>query len=306
MIEMDADAAAVLVLLGKSATSGVDPGVDQRRRAFADAQRMLAAPGMGRPFDGRISDDAVDGHVGCVPIRRYEPTGSDPGNGVVYFHGGGWVLGDLDTGDPFARLLATRLRATVISVDYRLAPEHPFPAGLDDCLLVARAARAEFTRRCALVGDSAGGNLALAVALSSFGTSQFDAQLLLYPCLDASMAGPSYEVRATGSGLTREDMRFFWAAYAGEAAPRTELLSPGAATDLSGLPPTIIASAGFDVLHDENRLFARRLGAAGVSTHELVSPTLPHGFIETIERVPAARQATLEAVRLLRTLLRSS
>ena len=161
---------------------------------------------------------------------------------------------------------------------------------------MARAARDEFRLWCALVGDSAGGNLALGVSLGLAETVPFDAQLLFFPCLDASMREPSYARRASGFGLTREQMRSFWAAYAGPSSSEDPLLSPARASDLSRLPSTILVSAGFDVLYDENSAFGRRLHGAGVPLTELPSPSLPHGFIETIEFVPAARAATVDAL----------
>jgi acetyl esterase len=199
--------------------------------------------------------------------------------------------------------VARTLALTVVSVDYRRAPEHAYPAALEDSRRVAESLRGEFDVWCALAGDSAGGNLAAAVTLSPTGDRGFDALLLLYPCLDASMSEKSYETYAEGYGLTREAMEYYWRAYGGTQVPTDPLLSPQAVDSVSAFPPTVLALAGFDVLFDEGQKLARRLLAADVRLTYLPYLSLPHGFIELVDRVSAAREAVAQILAGLTALV---
>ncbi len=305
-----------------NATTAIDPQAATQLRLIADfmlgeadadieAQRQKAKALIGQMshhqshgFEGEITNAVVNDGKTVVPVRRYVPANAASAAGIVYFHGGGWVFGGLDTGERFARALARTTGVTVVSVDYRRAPEHAYPAALVDCLVVANSAFTEFGRWCAVVGDSAGGNLAAAVTVALAGTDRaFGAQLLLYPCLDASMSGASYQEFADGYGLTRDTMQYYWNAYAGDRPRNDSLLSPLAAKSLGGLPTTIIVAAGFDVLRDEGVRFAQRLVASSIPTVYLPFATLPHGFIDLVDQVDAARQGLGEVLSIFKTLL---
>lgn len=232
---------------------------------------------------GAVAADTIAG----VPVRIYTPRSVRVAPTVAYFHGGGWVIGDLDTHDPIARLLCDRLGATVVSVDYPLAPEHPYPEPLEACTDVVEAL-AE-SGPVAVAGDSAGGNLATAVCLR---TPSVTAQLLLYPCLDVTMSRPSYEENAEGYGLTARSMAWFWEQYG--VSDQDQLASPLAAADLASSPPAVIVTAGYDPLRDEGDEYAESLAAAGVPVTHLRYPTLHHSFFAVGALVPAAAEAIEE------------
>jgi acetyl esterase len=244
-----------------------------------------------------------------VPIRQYNPAadGIDPSRVIVYVHGGGWTVGDLDSGDHFARTLAGGLGATVVSVGYRLAPEHPFPAAFNDCAAVVRSVRdAHPGARLAVAGDSAGGNLAAAIAARGRTDEHLrvEGQLLVYPALDPRQQHASHAQFADGYLLTRSDVAFYWDNYLPSVADRFDpRAAPVAITDLAGLPPTVIATAGFDPLHDEGRQYAQRLIEANVPTVYLPFPRLTHGFLDMTGRVPAAQRAADTVVQSLNLLL---
>lgn len=243
---------------------------------------------------GSVLDDTVAG----VPVRVYIPRTVTVDSTVAYFHGGGWVIGDLDTHDPIARLLCDRLGARVVSVDYPLAPEHPYPEPLDACTDVVEALAERGP--VAVAGDSAGGNLATAVCLR---TPAVTAQLLLYPCLDVTMSRPSYEENAEGYGLTASSMAWFWAQYA--VSDADQLASPLAAADVTAAPPAVVATAGYDVLRDEGDDYAEQLAAAGVPVTHLRYPTLNHSFFAVAALVPAAAAAVDEVCAAFRARLES-
>ena len=219
---------------------------------------------------------------------------------VVYYHGGGHVIGDLDTHDQPCRLLSREIPALVLAIDYRLAPEHQFPAAVEDALAAFRWAAAEAVRlgadpsRIAVAGDSAGGNLAAVVCqLSLAGGGPTPAfQALVYPVTDYSAERPSYALFGEGFFLTREEMhwyrRNYFAAPEDRADPRA---SPIRAADLAGLPPAHVVTAGFDPLRDEGEEYARRLEEAGVPTTLRREPDLVHGFINAAGLGGRAREA---------------
>lgn len=209
-----------------------------------------------------------------TPVRGYRPKLRGPLPIVVYFHGGGWVFGDLDTHDGPCRALANAGRCIVFNVDYGLAPEHRFPEPLHECLEVTRALVADAEHRggdparVVVAGASAGANLAAAVTLAELADDSVTlaGQMLFYPALDAVTGSPSYIENASGFNLSAAEMRFYWRTYAGEADLRTPLLSPLYAPDLRGLPPTIIHTAEFDVLRDEGEQYGQCLKRSGVPT----------------------------------------
>jgi acetyl esterase len=280
----------------------------EAREWFVVLQGILSGPAAPPPVR-EVADEVVEHDRHAVPIRWYRPDAGDPAPNrvVVYIHGGGWTVGDLDSGDRFARTLADGLGATVVSVDYRLAPEHPFPAAFDDCAAVVRSVRqAHPGVQLAVAGDSAGGNLAAAIAAEGRIDEDLrvDAQLLVYPALDPRQQHPSQTQFADGYLLTRSDMAFYWNSYLPARADRSDpRAAPATIADFAGLPPAVIATAGFDPLHDEGKEYAQRLIAANVRTVYLPFPGLTHGFLDMASRVPAAQQAADFVVRSLNLLL---
>lgn len=218
----------------------------------------------------------VDERVAGVAVRRYLPTAPLPGT-IVYFHGGGWVLGSVESHDILTASLAAATSREVVSVEYRLAPEHPYPAALDDCLAVTRALVEKGV--VAVAGDSAGGNLAAAVA----NQVPVAAQLLLYPVTDCAEELPSHEHFATGHLLTREAIRYFRQSYVPNPARRKEGgASPLRAYSLSESPPAYVLVAQCDVLRDEGVAYAERLKAAGVEVVLDEVPAIAHGFMSML------------------------
>ncbi|MFD8632947.1 alpha/beta hydrolase [Streptomyces sp. NPDC059533] len=244
----------------------------------AAALRAAAVPGPPGPAVASVRDTVAGG----VPVRVYD---TEPGAAgrplVVYFHGGGWVMCGLDTHDALCRTLAAASGAVVVSADYRLAPEHPWPAAPDDALTVLLWARTEAAAlgcdadRVVLAGDSSGGNLAAVTALRAPGLAA--GQLLFYPPLDASMASASVETYAEGYFHTAAHMAWYWDQYAGD--PAHPHVSPLHAPDLSGLPPALIVLADCDVLRDEGLAYGRRLAEAGVDCTVQLHPGVFHGFL---------------------------
>jgi acetyl esterase len=252
-----------------------------------------------------ISNRTIPGPAGEIPIRIYSPEGKGPFALVVFFHGGGFVVGSLNGYDDICRTLCSGASSVVVSVDYRLAPEHRFPAAPDDCLAATRwaaehAAELNADAACCVVaGDSAGGNLAAVTALRirDEGGPVLRGQLLIYPVTDYyTPATPSYLANATGYLLTRDLMIWFWDHYlkdAGEAS--NPLASPLRAPDLSGLPPALVITAGYDPLRDEGERYAERLEQAGVMTAHLHYSNMIHGFFGLGELFDESRRAVNEA-----------
>lgn len=226
----------------------------------------------------------VDEQLAGVNVRRYVPKGARPGM-IVFFHGGGWVVGDVTTHDLPCRALAAQAKRTVISVDYRLAPEHPFPAAIDDCLSVTRELLKEHS--VLVAGDSAGGHLAAVVARKCDVT----AQVLIYPVTDCSQESSSYTRFGTGYFLTRDTMRYFTNAFLPDPSTRThEDASPLRAMLTKG-PPAYVLLAECDVLHDEGLAYADKLKEAGTEvTVEEVSGVI-HGFF-SMQGMKATKHAT--------------
>ncbi|HEU4657397.1 MAG TPA: alpha/beta hydrolase [Capillimicrobium sp.] len=231
-----------------------------------------------------------------VPMRVYEP--DDAHGTVVFLHGGGWVVGSLDSHDALARALANASGARVVLPDYRLAPEHPYPAALEDAEAALAFART-FGDPVAVAGDSAGGGLAAVLARRH---RDLRLQALVYPVLDAGMATASYERYAEGYRLTAEDMAWFFETYGGD--PDDPDVSPLRARDLAGLPPASITLASHDVLRDEGCAYAERLRAANVDVSVTVVDGMVHGFIRWLAKVDAARAAVTELGGALRAALR--
>ena len=237
----------------------------------------------------RVDDREIPGRGHPIPVRIYTPIGSGPFAGVVYFHGGGFVIGDLDTHDPLCRQIAARTGAVVVAVQYRLAPEHPFPAAVEDAesagrwfLAHAQAFGAD-PRRLFVMGDSAGGTLATvtALALRDQRSPSVRGQILIYPITDHVEAGSaSYDAFADGYGLTREDMRWFIRHYAGGPAHATDpRVCPLRMPTLRGQPPAFVLTAEYDVLRDEGERYVERLREDGVDVTFERAEGLHHGFL---------------------------
>ncbi|MEO1831291.1 MAG: alpha/beta hydrolase [Akkermansiaceae bacterium] len=225
-------------------------------------------------------------------LRLYRAVGQGPQPCVMYFHGGGWVLGNIETHDALCRRISAQAGVTVVSVEYRPAPDDVFPAAINDCYTATRyvsdhASTLQIDQsRIAVAGDSAGGNLAAAVSLKARDEEAppIHSQWLIYPITDANTETGSYHKFADGYGLTKNLMAWFWDQYVPNVEEREHpLASPLHAASLSGLPPTYLVSAGYDVLYDEGQAYAERLRHAGVPVTEQAHPTMLHGFLHTSE-----------------------
>ena len=282
-----------------------DQTVDAARLAMAATSALNANP---EPV-ALVENRTIPGPAGEIPVRIYTPEGTGPLPILLFFHGGGWVLCNLDTHDGVARRLANHAQCIVISVDYRLAPEHPFPLPLDDCCAATRWAATEATSfggdptRLAVAGDSAGGNLAAATALRLRDEDgpRICHQLLIYPALDAQCATASFVENQTGYFLTADAMRWFWGLYLGEDGDsRDPYASPSRSNNLSGVPPATIFTAEFDPLRDEGEAYAEKLEGFGVRCDLKRYPGIIHGFFQMHDLLPKARQAVEHACQNLR------
>jgi acetyl esterase len=260
---------------------------------------------------GKVEDRVIPGPDGDLAVRVYTPltTNSNVLSGLVFFHGGGFVLGDLDTHDDLCRVLANESGFRVVSVDYRLAPEHPFPAAVDDCFAATKwvaenaAALGIDPKRLAVGGDSAGGNLAAVVSQLARGAGPAIAfQLLIYPVAQLGAPDtPSMRENARGYFLEKEGMDWFTRLYAPDKDKRHDpRLSPLQAKDLSRLPPAYVITAGFDPLRDEGRDYADTLDKAGVPVTYVNYPGMVHGFFSMRSLIPKAREAVAAAAAALR------
>lgn len=261
------------------------------------------------PAVAKVEMRELDGPAGKIPVRIYTPEGAMPKPGLLYFHGGGFVVCDLDSHDATCRELANGADCVVVSVDYRLAPEAKFPAAPEDCYAatcwVAREASALGidANRIAVAGDSAGGNLAAVVALlcRDQGGPALVHQLLIYPVTDHRFDTRSYRDNATGYFLSAQMMRWFWHHYLeSEKAGDNPLASPLRAADLRGLPSTTLLTAEYDPLRDEGHAYAQRLKKAGIPTSYTLYPGVFHGFFGMTAQIPRARQAVDESCAALR------
>jgi acetyl esterase len=299
-------------LLDQQATSGRPPlhhqSVEQAR-AFhvADAAALNGPPA---PV-AAVADRRVPGPAGELPVRVYTPEGSPPFPIVVFFHGGGWVVGTLDTYDPLCRALAAATPAVVVSVDYRLAPEHRWPAAVEDAYAATEwasrnaAALGGAQHRLAVAGDSAGGNLAAVVALGARdrGGPAIAFQLLVYPVLDAAGDTASWREYADGYHLTADGMRWYWDHYLGGADGAAPDASPLRAAFVGGLPPALVIGAEYDILRDEGEAYAARLAEAGVDASASRHAGVVHGFVRWRAVTGAAEDALQEAAAALRSAL---
>jgi acetyl esterase len=294
-------------MLNELPTAGPDPNAVTLRAALAAFIRYVDSQRGQRPHVGRVIDGAVTGREAPVPVRIYEPTGdaSDVLDALVFLHGGGWVVGDIEMADAGARALSAGLGIRVVSVGYRLAPECPFPAGLNDAIAVVEEVASSASSRSVMVGgESAGGNLAASVALHCRDRSGLSlaAQILINPVLDSSCTSQSHQLYGSGFGLTSQDMLRFvdWyvAPPADAADPR---VSPLNSASLSGSAPALIVTAGFDPLRDDGSRYAQRLIDDQVAVTYLPMPTMVHGWWNTVGALAVAdRQLKriIEATRM--------
>ncbi len=247
-----------------------------------------------------------------MPVRVYTPQGEGPFPGLVYFHGGGFVLCNLDTHDGICRSLANAAGCVVVSIDYRLAPEHPYPAAPEDCYAATQwvaknGAELDIdVSRLAIGGDSAGGNLTAVTALMARdrGGPTLRFQLLVYPVTDCAFDTASYRENAEGYFLTIGMMRWFWQKYLTDPAQaRDGYASPLRAADLANLPPGLCITAGYDPLRDEGEAYAERLRKAGIDIRTSRYAGMFHGFFGMGGQIDKAREAIAEAAAALRAAL---
>ncbi|GAB1514982.1 alpha/beta hydrolase [Actinophytocola sp. KF-1] len=306
-LELALDAQLLLRMLALTDTN-LAGGDAATARAQLELRRGLVGPGV---TGVRTRDLDIPSDTGApVPARLYEPVHLAPGSPLlVYFHGGGWVIGSIETHDPTCRYLARNAQVRVLSVEYRLAPEHAFPAAVEDALTAFRYAARNADAlgadpsAIAIGGDSAGANLAVSVSLQTPANGPRPVfQLLFYPATDGTTRRRSRDLFADGFFLTDDDMTWFLDHYCPDVAMRADpRLSVLLADDLRGLPPAYVATAGFDPLRDEGNAFADRLREAGVPVVKRQHDDLIHGFVSFVNLGTRFREAVSEAAGALRT-----
>ncbi|HYC02070.1 MAG TPA: alpha/beta hydrolase [Azospirillaceae bacterium] len=298
--------------LVRELTGVVPPGpadLSVSRRRYVESRQALAPA---TPDLALVRDEEIAGPGGPLRLRHYRAhPGWRPVPALLFLHGGGWTVGDLDSHDALCRQLAAATGHAIVSVDYRLAPEHPFPAALDDAwaallwLQANAAALAIDPLAIGVAGDSAGGNLAAVLALRARdrGQPRLKAQVLIYPCVDLVAFHPSHRARAEGYLLTRDLYLSYVANYLGQGtSPLGWEVSPLRAADFAGLAPAVIVTAGFDPLLDEGKAYAGRLAEAGVPVIHRSYADMVHGFITMGGRLEAANQAVTDIAKALDSL----
>ena len=276
-------------------------------------ERVRLTGGAPEPVD-QVVPGVVPGPAGPIVVRIYTPKGGQAAlPGLVYLHGGGWARGSLQTHDIVCRSLANGAGCVVVSVDYRMAPEHRFPAAFEDSLAATRwvaehaAELGIDPRRLAVGGDSAGGNLAAAVALAArdAGGPSLVHQLLIYPVTDYNFDTRSYADNAEGYMLTRAAMQHYWRLYLRDGSDGADFrASPLRARDFGNLPPALVITAEFDPLRDEGRAYADRLREAGTPVLYREYPGMVHGFVTSAGVLDAGKQAVREAAAALKDAFR--
>jgi len=276
------------------------PPLNELSPADARQQMLDASQALGKSQQvDSVEDRSILVSNGEIPARIYKPAGEGLPV-VVYFHGGGWVIGSVDTHDGYCRALANQTKVVVVSVDYRLAPEHKFPAAAEDAYdatrWVSENSRAIGGRPDALAvaGDSAGGNLATVVALMARdrGGPRIGLQVLIYPITDHDFEAATYRKFEDGYFLTRDAMIWFWDQYCSPDTDRNQAyLAPLRANDLSGLPPALVLTAEYDPLCDEGEAYAERLRQAGVAVKLTRYDGMIHGFVRRLNYLDAAQVA---------------
>jgi len=311
---LDPQAQAVIDLVIKSGRPAYNTLSPKDARQLFRETRPASTPTP--PEIGAVRNLVAQGPGGPIPLRVYRPAGvaaSVALPGLMYFHGGGWVIGDLDTHDVLCRQLTAEAGVTVVNVDYRLAPEHKFPAAADDAWAATRwtvAHASEFgvdAGRLAVGGDSAGGNLAAVVALQArdAGAPIIKLQVLVYPVTDVAAESRSYQDFSEGYMLTRESMRWFTAHYLAAAGQANDWrVSPLRASSHAGLPPALVVTAGFDPLRDEGAAYAAKLQQAGVLVDYVCYGGMIHGFAGMGKLIETGNRAVSHIAATLRQTLR--
>ena len=313
------DARALLDLIDERGLPAMHTLTPVEARAFYRDRRSFTQPPA--PAMGRVRDTNCEGPHGRIALRVYRPAGAGAAPSpdstlpaLVYFHGGGWTIGDLETHDVLCRQLCNGSGAVVVAVDYRMGPEHPFPAAVDDCLAATRWVRRAASElgidaaRLAVGGDSAGGNLAAVVAILArdAGDLAIAYQLLIYPATDMRRRHASHTTNGRGYLLTTETISYYHDHYIADAAHDLDWrASPLLHADLGRLPPALIVTAGFDPLRDEGLEYADRLAAAGNRTTYACYERQIHGFITMGKVIDEANSAvTFCAAEVARALAR--
>jgi len=289
---------------------GLPPLAEQGPQEARRLNRMRVPMLAGEPEPvARIEDLRVPGPQGPIGGRIYAPVREESLPALLYMHGGGWVVGDIDSHDSVCRALAGRAGCMVLSLDYRMAPEHRFPAAIDDSwaglvwLHENAAAIGADPDRLAVGGDSSGGNLAAVVArwARERGGPRIAAQVLIYPVTNYDLDTPSYRTMGTGYGLTRESMRWYWEQYLADpgdgASPDA---SPLRASDLTGLAPALVITCELDPLASEGSAYAAALGAAGGLVEHIHEPNMIHGYLRMAGVISRARKSWDDCARFLR------
>lgn len=304
----------VLAVLETMNETGAPPLGSLPIAQMREAYKQIGATLGGEPLPvGEVRDLHADGPAGPIPLRLYVPQGhKSPRAAIIYIHGAGWSLGDLDSHDKVCRRLVHNSGLTIVAVDYRLTPEHPAPAGPDDVVaairwLIRHAGDLGLdARRLAVAGDSAGGSLAAAATQQLRDEVPFRAQLLFYPCGDLSTSGwalPSRFENGNVPPLTLGAMHAMSDPFVSDIDPRDPRVSPLLASDFARLPPALIISGDCDALRDDARLYRDALKSAGVPVEHIELPGMVHGFIEMAGVLRTAVEAVEQAGAFLRTRL---
>jgi acetyl esterase len=279
--------------------------IAQARAAHEREAVVMGGPGQ---EVAEVRELEAPGPGGPIRLRVYRPRGGTPLPLVAYLHGGGWAMGTLDSFDPLCRALANESGALIAAIDYRLAPEHPFPAATEDARAAVRWLASNAGElgadpaRLGIAGDSAGGNLAAVTArrLRDEGGPPLRFQALIYPVCDSALNTPSYRENSAGFGLSAASMARFWELYLDGADGRDPDASPLQAADLAGLPPAFVLTVGADVLRDEGEAYARALEHAGVPVELRRYDGAVHGFFRWLAKAEMARRAVAETGAALR------
>jgi acetyl esterase len=303
---LDPQVQILLKLRASFGTPALTSGsVAEVRQYLLEMQKLAGKP---EPV-AKVEDRKLPESAGNLAVRIYTPQGSGPFPILVYFHGGGFICGDLNSFDSQCRALTNRVGCLVVSVDYRLAPEHPFPAAVEDAYAAIEwvADHAEEiggdATRLAVGGDSAGGNLAAVVSLMARdrGKPALIYQVLIYPVTDATMSSASYEENGEGYGLTTAMSRWFNNQYLPSDVDRKNpYISPLWAPDLKNLPPTLVITAEFDPLRDEGEMYAARLKEAGVKVESSRYDGMIHGFFQMTGALNGGKKAIEQIAAALR------